>query len=103
MSRGLWRLGTQDHATAFWSAVAQMHGASLHRSYRFREVKKTLRPETASSPRKRRPDQAPRKYKDTVAFAQVQALWQPMKKKTLRLNRAPFMPVINGTQLILLG
>jgi hypothetical protein len=25
-------------ATAFWSAVAQMHGASLHRSYRFREV-----------------------------------------------------------------
>ncbi len=41
------------HATrSFWSAVAQMHGASLHRSYRFREVKNVLRPKPFSGARK---------------------------------------------------
>jgi len=34
----------------FWSAVAKMHGASLHRSYRFRGVKKALRTETTFQP-----------------------------------------------------
>ena len=32
---GLERLGSSSKP-CFWSAVAQMHGASLHRSYRFR-------------------------------------------------------------------
>ena len=32
---GLERLGNSSKP-CFWSAVAQMHGASLHRSYRFR-------------------------------------------------------------------
>jgi hypothetical protein len=34
----------------FWSAVAQMQGASLHRSYRFLGVKKALRAETTLQP-----------------------------------------------------
>jgi hypothetical protein len=34
----------QNYATASWSAVAEMHGASLHRRHRFREVKNILRP-----------------------------------------------------------
>jgi len=41
-----------NHAEAFWSAVAQMHGASLHRSYRFREVENVLRPKPAIQPAK---------------------------------------------------
>ena len=46
------------HAS-FWSAVAKMHGASLHRSYRFRGVLKSLRPEPVVRPEKVPPYPSP--------------------------------------------
>jgi hypothetical protein len=70
-----------DSATAFWSAVAKMHGASLHRSYRFRGVKHArrskpaVRPEKAashpSSPVLRSPqsEEGPHELQDAAASA----------------------------------
>ena len=41
-----------DRVTAFWTAVAQMHGASLHRSYRFRWLHRVPWPQPAVRPAK---------------------------------------------------
>ncbi len=42
--------GPSINATASWTAVAKMHGASLHRRHRFREVKPVLLPQLALQP-----------------------------------------------------
>jgi hypothetical protein len=39
--------GLSINAPASWTAVAEMHGASLHRRHRFREVKPVLFPQPA--------------------------------------------------------
>jgi len=41
LPRSLWRLAS-CRAPASWSAVTEMHGASLHRRHRFRGVKEVL-------------------------------------------------------------
>jgi hypothetical protein len=50
--RQFWRSGHPSHATASWSAAAEMHGASLHRRHRFRGVLSVPRPHPAVRPAK---------------------------------------------------
>ena len=52
---GAWRChshGSQASATASWTAVTEMHGASLHRRHRFRGVRGALWPQPAVRPAK---------------------------------------------------
>ncbi len=66
---GKWMLQS-GHVTAFWSAVAKMHGASLHRNYRFRGVLNILLPKPSVQPAKAASRLGlPRALQDAVAHA----------------------------------
>ena len=43
-------LGSQASAPASWTAVTEMHGASLHRRHRFRGVQRGIRPQHSIRP-----------------------------------------------------
>jgi hypothetical protein len=74
-----------SHATASWTAVAEMRGASLHRRHRFREVLNALGPYLAVRPAKAASRQGlPHALQEAVApfqapFAQSQLTPAPVE------------------------